>query len=75
MGLYCDYLAQQEQSTTNILGAMLKQLVSRGGIPEHIRGAFQKAKMKFGGQGLPLPDMVDILKKTIAPVPQLFICN
>ena len=74
MGLYCDYLAQQEQSTTNMLGAMLNQLISRGGIPEHIREAFRKAKKRIGGQSLLLPDMVDISKKTIASLPQLFIC-
>ena len=74
VGLYCDFLAQQEQTTTNILGAMLKQLVGRGGIPEHIREAFRRAKNKFGGQSLLLPGMVDILKKTITSVPQVFIC-
>ena len=74
MGLYCDYLAQQEQSATNMLGAMLKQLISRGGIPEHIREAFRKAKKKFGGQSLLLPDMVDILKKSITLLPRVFIC-
>jgi len=73
VGLYCDFLAQQEQSTTNILGAMLKQLVNRGGIPEHVRRAFQKAKKKFGCQGLLLSDMLDILKKAIASLPQVFI--
>ena len=57
-----------------MLGAMLKQLVSRGGIPEHIREAFRKAKGKFGGQSLLLPDMVDILKKTITSLPRVFIC-
>ena len=57
-----------------MLGAMLKQLVSRGGIPEHIREAFQQAKKKFGGQNLLLPEMVDILKKTITSLPQVFIC-
>ena len=74
MGLYCDFLAQQEQSTTNILGAMLKQLASRGGIPRHIREAFQRAKKEFGGRGLLLPDMVEIVKKTITSLPRLFIC-
>jgi len=53
---------------------MLKQLVSRGGIPQHIREAFQKAKREFGGRGLLLPDMVEILKKTITSLPRLFIC-
>jgi len=74
VGLYCDFLAQQEQSTTNMLGAMLKQLISRGGIPQHIREAFRKAKREFGGRGLLLPDMVEVLKKTITSLPRLFIC-
>ena len=73
MGLY-DFLAQQEQSTTNILGAMLKQLINRGGIPRHIREGFQKAKREFGGRGLRLPDMVEILRKTVTELPRLFIC-
>jgi len=53
---------------------MLKQLVSRGGIPQHIREAFQKAKREFGGRGLLLPDMVEILKKTITSLQRVFIC-
>ena len=57
-----------------MLGAMLKQLVSRGGIPQHIREAFQKAKREFGGRGLLLPDMVEILKKTITSLQRVFIC-
>ena len=73
MGLYCDFLAQQEQSTTNMLGAVLKQLASRG-IPELTRDAFQKAKKEFGGRGLRLPDMVEILKKTITSLSRVFIC-
>jgi len=74
VGLYCDFLAYQEQSTTNMLGAMLKQLVSRGGIPRNIRQAFRKAKREFGGRGLLLPNMVEILKKSITSLPRLFIC-
>jgi len=74
VGLYCDYLAQQEQSTTNMLGAMLKQLVNRGGIPRHIREGFQKAKREFGGRGLRLPDMVEILKKSITSLQRVYIC-
>ena len=66
MGLYCDYSTQLEHSSTNILGAMLKQL--------EIGEAFQNAKGEFGGRGLLLPHMVDILKETIASLPRLFIC-
>jgi len=57
-----------------MLGAMLKQLASREGIPEHTRKAFQKAKKEFGGRSLQLPRMVDTLKKTITSLPRLFIC-
>ena len=74
VGLYCDFLAQQEQSTINMLGAILKQLVSRRGVPEHIREAFQKAKEEFGGRGLRLPDMVEILKKTVISLQRVFVC-
>jgi len=74
VGLYCDFLAQQEQSTAGILGAILKQLASRDRIPEHIRGAFQRAKREFGGRGLRLPDLVEILKKTISSLQRVFIC-
>jgi len=50
VGLYCYFLAQQEQSTTSMLGAILKQLISRGRIPEHIKEAFHEAKKEFGGR-------------------------
>jgi len=53
---------------------MLKQLSCRDGIPEQIRKAFQKAKKEFGGRGLLLPCMVDILKKIITSLPRLYIC-
>ena len=72
--LYCDFLSQQEQSTINMLGAILKQLVSRRDIPEHIWGAFRKTKEEFGGGGLRLPDMAEILKKTIASLQRIFVC-
>ena len=73
-GLYCDFLAQQEQTTTNIMGAILKQLVSRGRIPNHVREAFQKAKMEFGGRGPRLTELMGMLKIAIASLPQVFIC-
>ena len=57
-----------------MLGAMLKQLASRGGITGHMREAFRKAKKEFGGRGLLLPDIIDILKKVITSLPRVFIC-
>jgi len=56
-----------------MLGAMLKQLSGRGGITEHTRKAFEKAKKELGVRGLQPPDMVDTLM-TIVSLPRLFIC-
>ena len=74
VGLYCDFLAQQEQTITNIMGAILKQLVGRGGIPDDLREAFRKGKKEFGGRGPRLTDLMRMLKIAIASVPQVFIC-
>ena len=74
IGLYCDFLAQREQSSTDMLGAILKQLICRGKIPEHIREAFRKAKKEFGGRGPRLPDLVELMKKAIVSLPLVFIC-
>jgi len=65
-GLYCDFLSQQEQTTTNIMGAILKQLSSRGGIPGHLREAFQKGKKEFGGSAPRLAALRGMLKIVIA---------
>ena len=73
-GLYCDFLAQQEQTTTSVMGAILKQLVSRGDIPGYLREAFKEAKSHFGGGGPRLPDLVGMLRVTIASLRQVFIC-
>ena len=56
------------------MGAILKQLAGRGEIPDHIRRAFQKAKREFGGRGLLLPDVVDMLKKEITLLLRVYIC-
>ena len=71
--LYCDYLTQQEQTVVNIMGAILKQLVGRGDIPNDIREAFQGAK-KFGGRRPLLADLIRMLRTTIASLQQVFIC-
>ena len=71
---YCDFRDQQKQTTTNIIGAILKQLLVRGEVLEGVQSAFQKAKTEVGGRGLRLPDMVQMLKRAIAALPQVFIC-
>jgi len=73
-GLYCDYLDQEQQSTANMLGAILMQLFARDGIPEPVRQAFRDEKMVLGGRAVQLADLVKILKRTIASLPGVFIC-
>ena len=74
VGFYCDFLAQQEQTTTSMLGAILKQLAIGGGISENIRQAFQETRKTFGGRSLRLPDLVEIMKKAVTALPRVFIC-
>jgi len=73
-GLYCDFQIQQEQTAANIMGAILKQLVGRGDIPEYLRHAFQAGKRNFGGRRPRLLDVTEMLRNTIASLPQVFIC-
>ena len=72
--LYYDFLAQQEQTITNMMGAILKQLIGEGDIPEHVREAFQEGKREIGGRGLRLADLKRMLGIAIASLPQVFIC-
>jgi len=66
--LYCDYLAQQEQTVINIMGAILKQLIGRSEIPKNIRQAFQEGRRPL------LPDLVRMLGIVSATLSQTFIC-
>jgi len=70
-GLYCDFQARQDQTIDRIMGAILKELVGRGNIPEYLREAFRK---EFAGRGLRLPDLTGLLRKAVASLPQVFIC-
>jgi len=73
-GLYYDFLAQREQTITNVLGTILKQLVGREGVPEDLRKAFQEGKGAFGGRGLRHADLMGMLRIAIASPRQVFIC-
>jgi len=65
--LYCDYGARREQTVINMIGAILKRLVGSE-IPEDIRKAFKEERRPL------LPDLIRILRITIASLPQVFIC-
>ena len=71
---YCDFLSQQEQNINNIVGAILKQLVGRGGITKDLREAFQKAKKEVGGRGPRLADLMGMLRTAVASLSRVFIC-
>jgi len=73
-GLYCDYLAQEEQSAANMLGVILNQLSKRNGIPGPVRKVFSDGGGGFGRRTMQLSDLVEILKTTIASLPEVFIC-
>ena len=71
---YCDFRDQHQQTATNIMGAILKQLVVKGEVMGSVQTAFQKAREVVGGRGLRLPDMVQMLRQTVATLPRVFIC-
>ena len=73
-GLYCDYLDRKEQTTSNMLGAMLKLLVGRGTVPEDIRMAFEGAKEHFGGVRPEVPELLKMLKAAIGQRRRVVIC-
>ena len=70
---YFDFAAQKEQSSTSILGSLLKQVVSgQREIPEEIAKAYEDQKKVIGGRGPQLPDIMKMLQ-TSSEKPT-FIC-
>ena len=65
---YIDYLSQEEQTVTNILGAILKRLVGGREIPKEIEKAFHEGRRPL------LAELIGILKKAMTSLPQIFIC-
>ena len=71
---YFDFAAQKEQSLTNVLGSLLKQIV--GGlenIPAKILQAFQDQGKVIGGRKLGLGEIVEMLQD-ISASRRTFIC-
>ena len=71
---YVDFAAREEQSPTNFLGSLLKQIV--GGsekIPDEIDRMFQDQKKVIGGRGLRVPEIVRLLQ-TVTNLQPTFIC-
>ena len=71
---YFDFAARNEQSPVNMLGSLLKQLVSgQGEIPEAIARDFRKDKMVIGGRGPQVPGILNMFQ-TMAATKRTFIC-
>ena len=73
--VYCDFHSQNEQSATGLFGALLKQVVSALElISEEVQRAFEKSMVEVGGRKLLLPNILDLLAKSLACFERVFIC-
>jgi len=70
---YVDFAAREEQSPTNLLGSLLKQIVAGLEMIPEIRETFQDHKKVIGGRGLRVPEIVKMLQ-TVTSLQQTFIC-
>ena len=66
--LYYDYLAEKEQTITNMMGAILKRLLSRREIPKEIKDAFHEGRRPLRA------DLVRMLKSAMASLAAVYIC-
>ena len=73
--VYCDFSAQNLQSTRTVLGSVLRQVVGAlAEIPDEVQKAFERAKRQADGCGLLLSEILDILVKLLPGLKQSFIC-
>ena len=71
---YFDFAAQKEQSPTNTLSSLLKQVVSGlGEIPASVAQAFRDQKNVIGGRKLGLDEIIEMLQD-ISSSRRTFIC-
>jgi len=71
---YYDFASRGVQSPTNMLGSLLKQLLSGlGAIPGEIARKFRGQKKVIGGRRLRLPDVVKMLAD-VSSLQRTFIC-
>ena len=71
---YYDFASQEAQSPTNMLGSLLKQLLSGlGAIPVEIVQKFRGQKKAIGGRRLQLPEIVKMCA-AVTSLQRTFIC-
>jgi len=72
---YFDFAAQNEQSPVNMLGSLLRQLVSGlEEIPEAVVQGFRNEKKVIGGRGLQVPGILRMFQQTLTATRRTFIC-
>ena len=70
---YYDFASREAQSPTNMLGSLLKQLVSGlGAVPGEVEQKFRGHKRMIGGRGLRLADIVEMFA-TVSSSQRTFI--
>jgi len=71
---YFDFAARSVQSPVNMLGSLLRQLVSGlDGIPEAVVRSFRNQKKVIGGRGLQVSGILKMFQ-TITTMKRTFIC-
>ena len=71
---YFDFAARNEQSPANVLGSLLRQLVSGlEEIPEVVLQCFRKEKRVIGGRGLQVSGILSMFQ-SITATKRTFIC-
>ena len=74
LSLYCDYQTLKDQSAVNMIGGLLKQVISgEARIPGEIKNCFEESR-KRGGQGLRLQEMLKLMVKVISSIDRVYIC-
>ena len=73
--VYCDVNIQNMQSTGAVLGSVLRQVVGAlEEIPDEVQKAFERAKKQTDGCGLRLPEILNMLTKSLLRLKRGFIC-
>ena len=73
LSLYCDYQTQKDQSAVNIIGSLLSQVaLGARHIPSEVQRAFELGHR--GRHALQLPDMLELLVKTVSSIERVYVC-
>lgn len=73
-GFYFDFAVQKEQSPTDMLGSLLKQVVSGlKEIPEEMASMYRRHRMVIGGREPQVSAILEMLQ-TASSSQQIFIC-